>query len=147
MPNAAHESVIAELLSGRLDYAAAGPLEEHHVRWFTRDSITALLETSGYVVTQVHRTIADGGRSGQVHRKPRFPDAVAQALRALGDDACTDRYILAARPASDPARLAALHEEIGESRRKIHRRYRKAVAKARDAEAEVLRFSEQLRQA
>ncbi len=47
VPNVAHGAVRLALLSGRFDYRPAGLLDESHLRFFTRDSIHALLGTVG----------------------------------------------------------------------------------------------------
>ena len=49
--------MLAELLSGNLDYTTTGLIDATHVRWFTRRSITELLERCGFLVTEIHRTL------------------------------------------------------------------------------------------
>ncbi len=53
IPNIAHASVIGSLLKGKFEYTDEGLLDRTHLRFFTRKSITALLENSGFSVENI----------------------------------------------------------------------------------------------
>lgn len=134
VPNVAHESLIAELLTGNFDYSAAGLLDETHLRWFTLNSITALLESSGFLVSQVHRTLRTTAQTAQVLRKIELPEAVWDALAELGDDARTYQYVMVVRPSTEAGRLAAMRDQFDDERRQMSKRLegmRKNLAAAR----------------
>lgn len=59
VPNIAHASVRLELLNGHFDYASAGILDASHLKFFTEDSLKALLESAGYTVHEVDYTWHD----------------------------------------------------------------------------------------
>lgn len=54
-PNIAHASIIGGLLKGRFDYTPEGLLDRTHVRFYTRASMTALLEKCGFSIVETER--------------------------------------------------------------------------------------------
>ena len=58
VPNVAHWAIRTSLLRGRFDYAAWGPMDATHLRWFTWKSLDLLLTTAGFSVTD--RTASAG---------------------------------------------------------------------------------------
>ncbi len=58
LPNVAHYSVRAMLLSGRFEYADHGILDRTHLRFFTRRELVSLFEQSGFSPTQVDPILA-----------------------------------------------------------------------------------------
>ena len=76
VPNVAHTSVRLELLTGDFRYEEAGILDDTHLKFFTLNSLKALIERSGFVINEVDYTWHD------------LPDAViARYLRQVGVDA------------------------------------------------------------
>jgi 2-polyprenyl-3-methyl-5-hydroxy-6-metoxy-1,4-benzoquinol methylase len=60
VPNIARIDVRIKLLSGRFSYTDGGIMDKTHLRFFTKDSIRALLKESGYVIA---RSTYSGGFS------------------------------------------------------------------------------------
>jgi Methyltransferase domain len=89
--NVAHPAVEWELLSG--DYS--------RVRWYTLDSMTRLLEASGYVVVETHHT-----------RRPRRPFTTDEELQ-------TYEYVLQARPNAAGTQLALLRRQLDEATQRL----------------------------
>ena len=56
LPNVANVTVRLGLLLGRFDYTSRGILDETHLRFFTRRTGRALLESTGYRVVRVEAT-------------------------------------------------------------------------------------------
>lgn len=54
LPNVAHWSIRRALLFGQWDLTDRGVMDRTHLRWYTRDTAVALLESAGYRVVQ-HR--------------------------------------------------------------------------------------------
>lgn len=52
IPNVAHYSIRASLLEGNFNYADSGILDRTHLRFYTRDSMIALIESCGYDVVR-----------------------------------------------------------------------------------------------
>lgn len=53
VPNIAHAAVVGRLLKGRFDYTDEGLLDRTHLRFYTLESITALLEACGFSIVEV----------------------------------------------------------------------------------------------
>jgi 2-polyprenyl-3-methyl-5-hydroxy-6-metoxy-1,4-benzoquinol methylase len=60
LPNALHWVTRLGFLSGHFEYTSFGTLDFTHLRFFTAESATELIEESGYRVSQFHPAI--GGR-------------------------------------------------------------------------------------
>lgn len=129
-PNANHAAVLAELLSGDFRYTKAGLLDTHHIRWFTLDSLVRLLETNGFLVTEVHRTLRPFEDTPNGFRELGLTDEARAAIQGLGVEAKTYEYVLLARPAALAARLAEMHTLLqqAEERTQSHRREVDALA-------------------
>ena len=56
VPNVAHWSVRADIVSGRFQYQPWGIMDATHLRWFTATSVKALIISSGFKVTQYRAT-------------------------------------------------------------------------------------------
>ncbi|HEY2944035.1 MAG TPA: class I SAM-dependent methyltransferase [Vicinamibacteria bacterium] len=98
LPNVAHASVIAELLSGRFAYRPWGLLDDSHLRFFTRDSIYECFEGAGFVIDHLERFIVEPADTEFQTDLSALPDAVARALLA-GEESRTYQFILTARAA------------------------------------------------
>ncbi len=57
IPNIAHAAICWELAHGRFDYRDYGLLDDTHIRFFTKKSITHLFEGSGYYIAAWERSI------------------------------------------------------------------------------------------
>jgi len=55
VPNVCHAAIAWEVAHGRFDYQRYGLLDDTHIRFFTRRSIEELLDSGGYIVSEVHR--------------------------------------------------------------------------------------------
>ena len=55
VPNAGHWSMVSDLLNGKFEYIPAGIQCITHIRWFTEDSIKALLIKSGFKIDVFQR--------------------------------------------------------------------------------------------
>jgi len=52
VPNVAHLSMRVNLFKGDFDYTSVGIMDSTHIRWYTKKSLLALLESTGYKVTE-----------------------------------------------------------------------------------------------
>jgi 2-polyprenyl-3-methyl-5-hydroxy-6-metoxy-1,4-benzoquinol methylase len=112
VPNANHQAVLAELFSGDFRYTDTGLLDSTHIRWFTLDSMTRLLESTGFLVTEVRRTLRTLEQTTHSFRGIGLSDAARQAITDLGVEGRTYQYVLMARPTTHDGRLAELHERV-----------------------------------
>lgn len=115
IPNAAHESVLAELMTGHFRYTTTGLLDSTHVRWFTLDSLSTLLGSTGFMTTRVHRTLRTVEAALQAGAEDRARVAsLRQELTAVRREA-----------AQAKARVVRLQERLDAARsplRKVARR-------------------------
>jgi O-antigen biosynthesis protein len=112
VPNANHESVLVELATGHFGYTETGLLDGTHVRFFTLDSITVLLEATGFTVVEVHRTLKPWVDTQHSYRAQELPKVVRAALPSLGLQGRTYQYVLLVRPSTEAARITALTEQL-----------------------------------
>jgi SAM-dependent methyltransferase len=85
VPNVAHWSVRADLVRGRFRYQHSGIMDVTHLRWFTLDSLKALITSSGFKVISCRAT-AGMTLSDNVQRRPWrwLPSTVRTRLLRFG---------------------------------------------------------------
>ncbi|MFV2017736.1 methyltransferase domain-containing protein [Micromonospora sp. LOL_023] len=111
-PNIAHESIILELSTGNFEYTQTGLLDSTHLRFFTRNSMQALLESTGYLLVETHRTLRT---AEQTHHRSRAQEVDAELRRIvgkLGREADTYQYVMVARPSTEVARVAIAERRL-----------------------------------
>jgi 2-polyprenyl-3-methyl-5-hydroxy-6-metoxy-1,4-benzoquinol methylase len=131
IPNIAHAAVRLALLGGSFRYREQGLLDETHLRFFTREGIQDLFESSGYVITQWLRRRIDVEET-----EIAVPRSVPEEARAwaTGDpEATTYQFVVSAVPSEPAAQLYAWRTKLGEARAELEQL--RPVA----AEAQVLR--------
>jgi SAM-dependent methyltransferase len=90
IPNVAHGSVRLALLAGRFPYAELGLLDDTHLRFYTRSSMTELLGTAGLDVAYVEDQLLDA-ELGEVLRDVRLDDLPLDAREMVRAD--PDSYV------------------------------------------------------
>ena len=75
IPNIAHAAICWELAHGRFDYRDYGLLDDTHIRFFTKKTITHLFEGSGYYIAVWERVI----------RRPQETEFEVRPLSAEGN--------------------------------------------------------------
>jgi SAM-dependent methyltransferase len=131
IPNIAHASVRLALLSGSFRYRNEGLLDTGHLRFFTREGIQDLFESSGYLITQWIRRRIDVDQT-----EIPVPAAVPEEARAwaTGDpEATTYQFIVCAVTSEPAAQLLAWRTKLGEARTELEE------LRPLAAEVEVLR--------
>jgi len=71
IPNVAYWRNVLNVVRGRWEYTASGPLDATHLRFFTWTGIEQLLDQAGYRVEQVRTPIVAGSKSSLVNRVTR----------------------------------------------------------------------------
>ncbi|HUP98904.1 MAG TPA: class I SAM-dependent methyltransferase [Aeromicrobium sp.] len=120
VPNASHQSVVSELLLGDFRYTETGILDETHVRWFTLDSLTRLLERCGFVVDRVERTRRKLEHTPSGERALAVPDEVRRRLPELNDESLTYQFVVLARPDTAARRMASDRDAFDAERQAWH---------------------------
>lgn len=102
LPNVAHGSVRAMLLSGRFDYSDRGILDRTHVHFYTRASIARLLADAGLALERLHQVSVAVDKVDADYDMALDRELIT-AVDLLGGDAEAIRafqYVLLARPST-----------------------------------------------
>lgn len=103
IPNANHVSLVGSLLAGDFAYTKTGLFDETHIRWFTLESITRLLEEQGFSVDRVFRTTRNLEQTDQSRIALNLSEAARTSLAELGLDGKTLQFVLRATRRSERA--------------------------------------------
>ena len=131
IPNVAHASVRLALLSGSFRYREEGLLDAGHLRFFTREGIQDLFESSGYVITQWLRRRLEVDET-EIPVPPSVPEE-ARAWATGDPEATTYQFVVCAAPSEPAAQLLAWRTKLGEARTELEE------LRPLAAEVEVLR--------
>jgi SAM-dependent methyltransferase len=131
IPNVAHASVRLSLLGGSFRYREQGLLDEDHLRFFTREGVLDLFESSGYLITRWLR------RRLEVEETeipiPRTVPEEARAWAAADPEATTYEFVVCAVPFEAGPQLYAWRTKLAEARTELDQ------LRPLAAEAEMLR--------
>lgn len=149
IPNAAHESVIAELLTGNFEYRPTGLLDHTHVRFFTLDSFEAMCEANGYRVVVTRRTTRTIEQTHQKARAFEVPSELRRAMRELNPDVAVYQYVLKLIPTDQDdtharlrARIEGLEAKLVDQRGVVEGSEAAAAAQAKEAAAAAAQANE-----
>jgi 2-polyprenyl-3-methyl-5-hydroxy-6-metoxy-1,4-benzoquinol methylase len=99
IPNVSHGSVRLALLGGHWEYTPTGLLDATHLRFYTRESLLAMLHRAGLEVVELRATMADV-LAGEVETHDEsLPSAVVEWVREQ-PEALHFQYVLRARRVS-----------------------------------------------
>lgn len=144
VPNASHQSVVAELLHGDFRYTEAGLLDETHVRWFTLENLTRMLERSGFVVDRVERTLRPMEHAS-LDRTLDISPELRREIRQLNDESMTYQFVVLARPDTAANRMAAQRDAFEADRAAWAEERRELIALIRTHERDKARVVDQLK--
>jgi len=104
LPNVAHGSVRAMLLSGRFDYSERGILDRTHLRFYTRQGIAQLLADAGLALERLHQIDIPPDTIGTEYDMGLDRELIT-AVELLGGDRAQSlafQYVMRARPSTQP---------------------------------------------
>jgi SAM-dependent methyltransferase len=138
IPNIAHASVRLALLGGSFRYREQGLLDETHLRFFTREGVEDLFESSGYLVTHWLR------RRLEVEQTeipvPRGIPPEARAWAAADSEATTYQFVVRAVPSEPAGQIQAWRAKLDETQAALDElRSREDEFEARGTEVQALR--------
>ena len=131
IPNIAHASVRLALLGGSFQYREEGLLDAGHLRFFTREGVQDLFESSGYLITQWLRRRLEVEET-EIPVPPSVPEE-ARAWATGDSEATTYQFVVCAVPSEPAAQLLAWRTKLGEARTELEE------LRPLAAEVEVLR--------
>lgn len=136
LPNVAHGAVRLSLLLGRFDYRPLGLLDRTHLRFFTRDNLTALLRDAGLAPSDLLRTTAGIFETELGLRPEDVPaELVEQVLQ--DPDASTYQFVVRAVPESADWAVSRMREQFEERERAAEQLLRAEQARVAAAEDRV----------
>lgn len=112
IPNAAHESIIAELLSGGFYYTETGLLDRTHIRFFTLDSFIELAEGAGWSVSSVDRTTRTIEQTFQKPRAFDIPEDLRRAIRQQNPESRVYQYVFKLEPVGADKTRETLRRQV-----------------------------------
>ncbi len=121
VPNIAHSAIIFELLQGKFPYRKEGLLDYTHLRFFTKESLINMLESKGFWVTSIERTIIPAENTEFRCDISLFPRETVQFIKNLPD---SDTYQFIIRAVKDrkyykEEKLRILEEENKELNKEL----------------------------
>src|SRR5690606_38420331 len=133
VPNVAHGDVRLHLLAGEWEYRPLGLLDETHLRFFTRQSLIAMIHDAGYAVAAMDRTTIPMFETEIGVVREHFPAAVVDHILA-DPDATTYQFIVRAVPMDGASRPAVLQEIVDDQTGQIDRLRRQLAGISADRE-------------
>lgn len=111
IPNIAHASIITELLDGKFDYSEFGLLDKTHLRFFTRESVYRLLESSGYIVDMIDIVYSPYERELKAKLQD-IPEDIVEYIYSHNKDAETYQFIVKAFPSTEAGYISKLKHQL-----------------------------------
>lgn len=106
LPNVAHVDVKLALMSGRFEYREYGLLDRTHLRFFTRESISQLVEDAGFHLVELHRVMRPPFETElEVDANTVSPEVLRAAL--ADPEAQSYQFVLRAVPADGSPEVEA----------------------------------------
>jgi 2-polyprenyl-3-methyl-5-hydroxy-6-metoxy-1,4-benzoquinol methylase len=99
LPNIAHADVRLALLTGKFEYRPAGLLDQTHLRFFTRDTITSFLNDNDFDIAEIFGSTASIGTTEFGPPSPSIPRQVITFVQQ-DRDAQVYQYVVKAVPRS-----------------------------------------------
>src|SRR6185369_625943 len=81
IPNIGHNSVIIDLINGKFNYRETGLLDNTHLRFFTRESLTKMVEEAGLYVAKEINTYCAVEHTEFKNNLTDVPEGVSQVLQ------------------------------------------------------------------
>jgi 2-polyprenyl-3-methyl-5-hydroxy-6-metoxy-1,4-benzoquinol methylase len=120
IPNVAHISVRLALLGGEFRYRTTGLLDDTHLRFFTRESIVDLFESSGFVVSRWLRRRIEL-RDSEIDPGPEISAELISRFRS-DPEATTYQFVVAAVPSEAAAQLSDVRAQLADMRATLRSR-------------------------
>jgi 2-polyprenyl-3-methyl-5-hydroxy-6-metoxy-1,4-benzoquinol methylase len=130
IPNVAHISVRLALLAGEFRYRKLGLLDDTHLRFFTRESIVDLFESTGYVVSRWRRRRIEAD-DAEISSPPDVPKDIRSWLGS-DPELTTYQFVVRATPTDAASQLAELRTILRETQVDLRR-----LAELEDASREL----------
>ncbi|WP_268624019.1 methyltransferase domain-containing protein [Paenibacillus alvei] len=112
IPNIAHLSIILNLVKGQFRYQNIGLLDNTHLKFFTKDTVIELFETSGYTASIVSKIRIMPQFTEFSTILSEFPSNIIERIYSLNQEADTYQFIVKAAKSSEKNRIVELYQKI-----------------------------------
>lgn len=109
LPNIAHADVRLALLTGKFEYRTTGLLDQTHLRFFTRDTITSFLDQNDFDVAEMFASTAALGTTEFGAPSSRIP---REAIAFVQEDRDSQVYQYIVRATPRPHQDTTVNEEL-----------------------------------
>ena len=98
IPNGAHGAVALKLLDGKWDYRDIGLFDRSHIHFFDKDSLIAMLDEAGYVVSRLERVIVHPEDTEFKTKWDSYPSEVTTYMQKVNLEFQTYQFVVKAYP-------------------------------------------------
>lgn len=112
IPNIAHNAVLIDLLNGRFQYRKLGLLDNTHLRFFTRESVIDLVESSGLYISNIQEVLIAPEITELEVNYQSIPHDVASFLKSRKDGDVYQYVVTATKISIDKGHSKDLFPEI-----------------------------------
>lgn len=109
LPNIAHADVRLALLTGKFEYRPTGLLDQTHIRFFTRDTITSFLNQNDFDVAEVFASTAALGTTEFGAPSPSIP---REAIAFVQEDRDSQVYQYIVKAVPRPHRAQQIDSQL-----------------------------------
>lgn len=118
IPNGVHGSVALELLDGKWEYRSEGLLDRSHLRFFDKDSLSFLLDETGYIISQLDRVIIHPRDTEMKTPWDSYPRDVTAYMEKVNPEYQTYQFIVKAHPTSASGWKKGLEDALESEKKK-----------------------------
>lgn len=119
IPNGAHGSIAVELLDGKWEYRREGLMDRSHLHFFDKDSLSALLDETGYLISQLDRVIVHPRDTEMKTPWDSYPREITAYLEKVNPEYQTYQFIIKAYPTSATGWKEGLEDALESEKRKV----------------------------
>ncbi len=121
VPNGAHGSLALEVLDGRWKYREEGLLDRSHLHFFDRDTMSALLDATGFHISRLERIIVHPRDTEMKTAWESYPREVTAYLERVNPEFQTYQFVMKAYPTTAQGWKAGLEDALEAERKKGNR--------------------------
>ncbi|MBE9571653.1 MAG: glycosyltransferase [Proteobacteria bacterium] len=119
IPNGAHGSMALELLDGKWEYRSEGLLDRTHLHFFDKDSLSALLDETGYLISQLDRVIVHPRDTEMKTLWDSYPRDVTAYLEKVNPEYQTYQFVVKAYPTTTSGWKKGLEDALEFEKKKV----------------------------
>lgn len=119
VPNGAHGSLALELLDGKWDYRDQGLLDRTHLHFFDKDSLRALLDACGFLISRLDRIIIHPRDTEMKTPWEKYPREVTAYLEKVNPEYQTYQFVVKAFPMTDTGWRIGLEDALAAEKGKV----------------------------